>query len=162
GYPDVTCRHAGSRSSTQQEGTMLRCRQYFLVGAALLSLMTIARADDDRDDRHRRVDHVLLISVDGMHEVDLQRWIKNHPEGALAELAERGTTYTNAFTSAPSDSFPGLLAQVTGGTPFSTGVFYDDAYDRVLFAPGSNCIGSPGTEMAYAENLDFSLADVTG
>src|SRR5215468_2349088 len=141
---------------------MTRSRQFFLVGAALLTLMTMARADDDRDDRHRRVEHVLLISVDGMHEVDLRRWIAAHPEGALAELAERGTTYTGAFTTAPSDSFPGLLAQVTGGTPFSTGVFYDDAYDRVLFAPGSNCIGSPGTEMAYAENLDFSLADVTG
>jgi hypothetical protein len=141
---------------------MVRYRQLILVGAALLSLTAIARADDDRDDRHRRVDQVLLISVDGMHEVDLRLWIKSHPEGALAELADRGATYSDAFTTTPSDSFPGLLAQVTGGTPFSTGVFYDDAYDRVLFAPGSNCVGNAGTEMAYAENLDFSLNDVTG
>jgi hypothetical protein len=34
-----------------------------------------------------KVDHVLLISVDGMHQVDLSLWIKNHPNGALAELA---------------------------------------------------------------------------
>lgn len=140
---------------------MLRCRQLLLLGAALLSLTTIARAHDDGDDDRRRVDHVLLISVDGMHEVDLRLWIKEHPESALAELAERGTTYSAAFTTAPSDSFPGLLAQVTGGTPLSTGVFYDDAYDRVLFAPGSNCAGNPGTEMAYAENLDRSTDDVT-
>jgi hypothetical protein len=26
------------------------------------------------------------------------------------------------------------------------GVYYDDSYDRTLFAPGSNCQGNPGTE----------------
>src|SRR5262249_32222679 len=53
-----------------------------------------------------------------------------------------------------SDSFPGLLAMVTGGTPKTTGVFYDDSYSRALWAPGNACIGAPGTETQYAENLD--------
>ena len=105
---------------------------------------------------------MLLISVDGMHEVDLRLWIKNHPKGTLAALAKRGTTYSEAQTTAPSDSFPGMIAQVTGGTPFSAGVFYDDSYDRTFFPPGSNCAGTPGAETTYAENLDKSLADVTG
>jgi hypothetical protein len=130
-----------------------------MIGA--IATGNIARADDD-DHRDRDIRHVLLISVDGMHEVDLQRWIKSHPEGALAELAERGTTYSQAFTTAPSDSFPGMIAQVTGGTPLSAGVFYDDSYDRTFFAPNSNCIGTAGTETTFAENLDFNLNDVTG
>jgi hypothetical protein len=43
---------------------------------------------------------------------------------------------------------------VTGGTPKTTGVFYDDAYARDMWAAGTNCVGSPGTETLYAENLD--------
>lgn len=97
---------------------------------------------------------VLLISVDGMHAVDLSTYIKNKPNSALAALSGNGILYSNALTSAPSDSFPGLLAQATGGTPKSTGVFYDDSFDRTLFAPGSNCAGSPGAETVYAENID--------
>ena len=109
------------------------------------------------------VQHVLLISVDGMHEVDLRLWINGHPSGALAALAKRGTTYSEAQTTAPSDSFPGMIAQVTGGTPFSAGVFYDDSYDRTFYPPSSNCTAStPGAETTYAENLDWNLNDVTG
>jgi hypothetical protein len=126
----------------------------------LIGLTEMVRADDDHRDRDIR--HVLLISVDGMHAVDLQRWIKAHPEGALAELAERGTTYSQASTTAPSDSFPGIIAQVTGGTPLSAGVFYDDSYDRTFFAPSSNCVGTAGAETTFAENLDYNLNDVTG
>jgi hypothetical protein len=107
-------------------------------------------------------DHVLLISIDGMHAVDLSTYITNHPTSTLATLSASGLTYSNAMTTAPSDSFPGLLAQVTGGTSKSTGVFYDDSYDRLLFPPGSNCVGLPGTETVFAENIDKSLADFTG
>jgi len=39
--------------------------------------------------------------------------------------------------TSPSDSFPGLISMVTGGTPKSTGVFYDDSYSRDFFAPGT-------------------------
>ena len=112
---------------------------------------------------NNNVQHVLLISVDGMHEVDLRLWINGHPSGALAALAKRGTTYSEAQTTAPSDSFPGMIAQVTGGTPFSAGVFYDDSYDRTFYPPSSNCTAStPGAETTYAENLDWNLNDVTG
>ncbi len=129
-----------------------------LAGAAALGMMAAARADGSR----ATAQHVLLISVDGMHEVDLRLWIAAHPAGALAALSHRGTTFSNAYTTAPSDSFPGMIAQVTGGTPKSAGVFYDDSYERTFFAPGSKCAGTPGAETTYAENLDKSLADVTG
>src|SRR6516165_10595587 len=61
--------------------------------------------------------HVLLISVDGLHSIDLIHWVKAHPGSTLAELAEHGVEYTNASCSKPSDSFPGLMALITGGTP---------------------------------------------
>ena len=98
--------------------------------------------------------HVLLLSVDGLHQVDLAKWIAANPNSNLAQLSKSGVTYTGARTPAPADSFPGLLALVTGGTPKSTGVYYDDSYDRTMYAPGSACAGSPGAETTYAENVD--------
>jgi hypothetical protein len=99
-------------------------------------------------------EHVLLISIDGMHAIDLANYVAGHPTSTLAHLAETGLFYPNALTSNPSDSFPGLVAQVTGGSPAVTGVFYDDSYDRTYFTPGSNCQGLPGAEVAFAENID--------
>jgi len=64
-------------------------------------------------------------------------------------------TYESAHTTTPSDSFPGLLAMVTGGTPKSTGVYYDDSYDRTLYAPGSNCTGTAGIEAVFDESIDY-------
>jgi hypothetical protein len=104
-------------------------------------------------------DHVLMISVDGLHAVDLSNYIATNSNSTLATLAKNGVQYPNALTTAPSDSFPGLLAPTTGGTSKSTGVFYDDSYDRLLFPPGSNCSGLPGTETVYAENLDKNFED---
>ncbi len=101
-----------------------------------------------------QVRHVLLISVDGLHEMDAARFIAEHPDSTLASLARTGIEYTDAHTPTPSDSFPGLLALVTGGTPKSTGVYYDDSYDRTLFPPGSNCQGNPGTECTNFEILE--------
>src|SRR6202158_2979629 len=116
--------------------------------ASTLSLALLApshaRADDDKGDDHGEgIKHVLLLSVDGMHEVDLQRYVKFHPTSAFARLIAQGVHFTNAHTARPSDSFPGLLAFMTGGSPRSHGVFYDNSYDRKLFPPNSNCQGKP-------------------
>jgi hypothetical protein len=79
----------------------------------------------------------------------------------LALLSLYGVTYTNARTTTPSDSFPGMLAQLTGGTSKTTGVYYDDSYDRTLFSPDGffppspgACSGSPGTEVVLDESID--------
>src|SRR4051812_27809358 len=85
--------------------------------------------------------HVLLISIDGLHSLDLGNYVASHPDSTLASLVHTGVVYPNALTTMPSDSFPGFLAQVTGGSAKSTGVFYDDSFDRTYFTPGSNCSG---------------------
>src|SRR5262249_53891469 len=96
----------------------LNLRRAALAGALILLAVTTRPiraqfgADDDNDSRIR---HVLLISVDGMHQVDLQRFIANHPHSAFAHLVQHGVEYTHASASLPSDSFPGLMAFMTGG-----------------------------------------------
>jgi predicted AlkP superfamily pyrophosphatase or phosphodiesterase len=101
------------------------------------------------------VKHVLLISVDGLHALDVSRFVESHPRSAMAELSRHGVTYTNARTPANSDSFPGLLALVTGGSPISHGMFYDVSYDRSLFAPSNTtCSGTPGNMVVYDESID--------
>jgi hypothetical protein len=115
----------------------------------------------ERGAPHRRsVRHVLLLSVDGLHALDLSRFVADHPSSALARLSRRGVTYTAARATTPSDSFPGLLALVTGGTPRVTGVYYDDSYDRTLFPPGSGCAGKPGSEIVYDETVDHDLTQL--
>lgn len=103
--------------------------------------------------QHAPVHHVLLVSVDGLHANDLERYVSAHPDSTLTQLAAQGIDYTNAQTVAPADSFPGLLALVTGGTPAATGVYYDDSYDRALAAPGSDCRRT-GTRVRFDESLD--------
>jgi hypothetical protein len=103
----------------------------------------------------------LLISVDGLHEVDLANYIRTHPNSAMAQLSQSGVTYSNASTSQPSDSFPGLLTEVTGGTPKSTGVYYDSSYDHTLSDPGSNC-STQGTNVVYDESVDINSDLING
>ena len=93
--------------------------------------------------------HVLVISVDGMHQSDLEWYARNHPNSELAALAEHGAQYANAQTQVPSDSFPGTVGMFTGGDPRVTGVYYDDEYNHALFPPGTTtctpglALGSP-------------------
>src|SRR6516165_11109570 len=134
-----------------------------LLGGASLALMTLA-PEAFAAPKGATYDHVLMISVDGMHAIDLSNYISSHPRSTLAGLAASGVRYPNALTTAPSDSFPGLLAPTTDGTSNSTGVFYDDSYDRSLFAPkftGADCSGPPGAETVYAENIDKDSTNVT-
>ncbi len=102
--------------------------------------------------------HVLLLSVDGLHQTDLAWYVKHHPGSALAELVGHGVEFTNAQTPFPSDSFPGMVGQVTGGNPSSTGVYYDDSYNHALLPAGTtSCAGvAPGVEVTYFEQLDLN------
>jgi len=102
-----------------------------------------------------QIKHVLLISVDGLHALDVALFVNTHPGSALAELAAHAVTYSNARTPANSDSFPGLLALITGGSPVSHGLFYDVSFDRTLFDPtNTNCSGRPGNAMIFDESID--------
>ena len=153
-----------------------------VVGAAALVAVAgqPARAGEagwNRDFGHgnefgRTYQHVLLISVDGLHAIDLTNWVANHPASNLATLASHGVVYPNALTTAPSDSYPGMLAQVTGATPKTGGLFYDDSYDRTEYPskayytsqnlPDPGCTGQPGTEVTNFEELDRSYNFSTG
>ena len=125
--------------------------------------------------------HVLLISIDGMHALDFANCstgIATVNAGApycpaLAQLAQTGVTYVEASTTRPSDSFPGLIAQVTGGTTRSAGVFYDVSYDRALSPPTQTtpygipggadlCPGTKGTQVGYDESADMDLTKLDG
>src|SRR5579864_7199749 len=86
-------------------------------------------------DREREERHVLLISIDGMHAVDYENCAASGTCPTLAALGKTSVNYTRTTTSRPSDSFPGLMALVTGGSPRTVGAFYDVAYDRVLAPP---------------------------
>lgn len=122
-----------------------------LLAAALACLLpSIAAAQSGN------IKHVLLISVDGMHALDVANYVHNNPASALAELSSHGITYTNARTPANSDSFPGLLALVTGGSPISHGLFYDVSYDRTIFDPTNvTCSGPAGNFMVFDESIDL-------
>ncbi len=115
-----------------------------LMGTAALAVAAIpGHADDDDWGHNNHIKRVLLISIDGMHAVDYQncaRGISGVNNGTpycpnLAALGHSGINYVAASTSRPSDSFPGLTAIVSGGTPRTEGVYYDVAYDRSLDAP---------------------------
>lgn len=108
----------------------------------------------------RKIKHVLLLSIDGMHAVDFYnctRGIAGANGGDpycpnMAALSRTGITYVNASSSKPSDSFPGIAALVTGGTPKSTGLYYDVAYDRSLDGPTT----TTGTGLAAATCTPFA------
>lgn len=106
--------------------------------------------------------HVLLLSIDGMHQQDLAWYVRHHPKSALAELVRAGTSYSRAQTPVPSDSFPGMIGQLTGGNPRTTGIYYDDTFNHALLPAGTtNCAGAtPGAEVGYTEAADKKMASI--
>jgi len=151
---------------------------------ALLSLAAVCSVGTAvcQNDHQSHIKRVLLISVDGMHAVDFLNCANgisgaNHGEPycpALAALAKHGVNYVAASTSKPSDSFPGLTAIITGGSPALTGVYYDVAYSRNLQGPATttgngNAAGpcTPGQvptgyTTEYEEGIDIDQTQVNG
>jgi hypothetical protein len=125
----------------------LLAKSFSFVLASAVSFAPVAGAQDwHHSDDHLGNRHVLLISIDGMHAVDFKNCAAAGTCPTLAALGKTGVNYTRTTTSRPSDSFPGLLALVTGGSPRTVGGFYDVAYDRVLAPPlVTTGNGLPGT-----------------
>lgn len=152
------------------------------VAVATAPLQLTAASKPKAASQHNLIQRVLLISVDGMHALDFQNCangIAGVNNGApycpnLAALGATGTTYLNASTSKPSDSFPGLMALVSGGSPRSVGAFYDVAYDRSLAPPkvttGNGVAGGPcglstsanGTTTEFDEGIDIDQTQLNG
>ena len=131
------------------------------VAAAAIGAGVALAAPSASADRKSQIQHVLLISVDGMHQSDLAWYASTHPHSALAKLATGGQEYTNDHTSDPSDSDPGGTAIMTGGDPKVTGIYYDDEYSHDVFPAGTtNCSGPvPGGNVIY-DSPDDKLANV--
>src|ERR1039458_6095290 len=149
---------------------------------ALLSLAAACSAASVVAQDQAHIKRVLLISVDGMHAVDFANCANgistiNSGEPycpALAALGKSGINYVSASTSKPSDSFPGLTAIITGGSPALTGVYYDVAYSRNYDAPakttGNGVAAGPctpfapptGTTTEYEEGIDFDKTKLNG
>lgn len=148
-----------------------------LFGTAFAS----ASFSQDVDWNGKGIKHVLLISIDGMHAVDYLN-CKNGVAGVnggapycpnLAELGTTGVNYLYGSTTKPSDSFPGLMGIMTGGTPRTVGAFYDVAYDRTLAPPatttgnglaGGTCTPNVanGTTTEYEEGIDLNQTLLNG
>jgi hypothetical protein len=145
---------------------MKRATYGVAVGLALVAASLGASADNEIAETGHQVKHVLLISIDGLHALDLTNYVDTHGDSTLAALSRQGITYTNNSTSTPSDSFPGLASLVTGGSPTTTGLWYDDTYNRALSPPvhtdglgnpGGTCPGTVGANVAWDESVDIDL-----
>jgi hypothetical protein len=146
---------------------------FVLAASLLMSPLQVSAAGNGTNSSVQPVKHVLLISVDGLHALDLANYVNAHQDSTLAKLSRSGITYTNASTSTPSDSFPGLAALVTGGSPITAGLWYDVTYNRALSPPATTTslpiTGGPnlcpdiiGTPMAYDESIDNDLTKLNG
>jgi hypothetical protein len=157
----------------------MRVSRGICVGLSVLLLaagMAVAQSTTSQ------IKRVLLISVDGMHAVDYVNCANGIVTAnggqtycpAMATLGTTGVNYVAASTSKPSDSFPGLTAIVTGGSPALTGVYYDVAYSRNFDAPAQttgNGLGAgpctpyaapTGTTSEYEEGIDIDQTKVNG
>jgi hypothetical protein len=167
---------------------MIRMKSVGALATALLLTTSMVPMTGAQDHDHqsdwggRGIRHVLLISIDGMHALDYLNCSKG-VSGAnngqpycpnLAELGETAVNYLDTSTSKTSDSFPGLMALMTGGSPRTVGAFYDVAYDRSLDAPtittGNGVAGGPctpgaaptGTTTEYDEGIDIDQTQLNG
>ena len=132
-----------------------------------------AFAQEGRDAHDLGDKHVLLISIDGMHALDYENCVASNTCPNLATLGKTGVNYPRTSTSRPSDSFPGLMALVTGGSPKSVGAFYDVAYDRILAPPAEEtgngnppgaCVAGKnnGTTTEYEEGDEMDQTKLNG
>jgi hypothetical protein len=158
-----------------------------LIGARIalgitLASLTCATSSNANGVGTANIKHVLLLSIDGMHAVDFYNCshgmagVNNGRPYCpnLLALSQRAINYVAAVSSKPSDSFPGLAALVSGGSPKSTGLYYDVAYDRSLDAPatttGTGLAGGPctaytvptGTTTDYDQGIDFDDTKLNG
>jgi hypothetical protein len=152
------------------------------VLTACLGLPVSTFAQNQPNAPAQGITHVLLISIDGMHAIDYLNCAKGLATinggtpycPALRDLGKNGVNYLNTSTSKPSDSFPGLMALMTGGSPRTVGAFYDVAYDRSLDPPAQTTgnglaagacasYGTPtGTTTEYDEGIDLNQAKLNG
>jgi hypothetical protein len=105
-----------------------------------------------------QIRHVLLLTIDGMHQQDLVWYVSHYPRSTLADLVRHGIEYSDALSTIPSDSFPATVGMMTGGNPGVTGFYYDDTYNYDVFPAGTKkCVGPPpGGQTNYDNTIDVN------
>jgi hypothetical protein len=125
-------------------------RRLLTIAFAAVAATTIVGVSVSNARPSPRIEHVLLLSVDGLHQSDLEWYVASHPSSELAKLVHGGAEFTNARTADPSDSDPGGTALMTGGDPRSTGVYYDVSYSHAVYEAGTtDCSGPTGGDVVY-------------
>jgi hypothetical protein len=163
---------------TIRKNSRLRLRVLGGIAIAALAVVTTpaSKALSQGINNRNGIQRVLLISIDGMHALDYENCVNDGYCSNLDGLGKTGVNYTRTTTARPSDSFPGLMALVTGGTPKTVGAFYDVAYDRVLAGPTNDTgNGLPGTgpggcsvnhvagyQTEYEEGVEINQNNVNG
>ncbi|KAK9826403.1 hypothetical protein WJX81_000363 [Elliptochloris bilobata] len=108
------------------------------------------------------IKHVFVVSVDGFHAIDLANFVADFPTSNLAKLSKEGVTYSQNFVPPPTDSFPGVVSMLSGGSCKSSGIFYEGSYSRTLYPPNGPCTGAPGTVVDFSEVLDSQPETLSG
>jgi hypothetical protein len=129
-----------------------------LAGAAPLAAAAVSHGGPGPWPYRSQIRHVLLLSVDGMHQQDLVWYVNHYPRSTLADLVRHGTEYGDALSTIPSDSFPATVGMMTGGNPGVTGFYYDDTYNYDVFPAGTKkCVGPPpGGQVNYDNTIDVN------
>src|SRR6266581_4002541 len=98
--------------------------------------------------------HVLILSIDGLREADLADPATAAYLPNIRGFEHSAIHYSDAHTVVPSDSVPASLSYFTGAGPKTTGVYYEDSYDRSLYAAGGFLGGPQGTLVSLREVLE--------
>ncbi|MGD1025267.1 MAG: alkaline phosphatase family protein [Candidatus Sulfotelmatobacter sp.] len=142
----------------------MKAKKFILAGVALVSTLALSTNEGLAQTNtvgSSKIKHVLLLSIDGMHAVDFYNCAHglsgvnggNPYCPNMAALSQTAINYVNTSSSKPSDSFPGMAALASGGTPKSTGLYYDVAYDRSLDAPAE----TTGTGLAAGPCVPYAI-----
>ncbi|CAG8520141.1 18707_t:CDS:2 [Racocetra fulgida] len=137
--------------------SVLICLVFFVTNSLSCPQSSSSFLDKRAD---KKFGHVLLISIDGLHQKDVDVFTTSHPDSNLSLILKNFVYFKKAQAFLPTDSFPGLLAQLTGGLPKTTSVWYDKSWDDTYFAPGSDCKGNPGYNVVWDESLDVDATNI--
>ena len=77
------------------------------IGAPAAAVFADPSGDHGRHHHQSSIAHVLLVSVNGLHQSDLEWYVGSHPGSELAKLAGSGAQYTGAHTPDPLGLLPG-------------------------------------------------------
>jgi hypothetical protein len=129
----------------------------FRCGFALCLTLLIPRARADAP-----YQHVLLLSLDGLHDADLTDPATAEFLPNVLDIANHGIHYTNAHAVKPTDNFPNMIAQITGAGPKTSGIYYDSTYNRSYYPAATFAGTPPGTSVLWTADIDKSSDLLSG